>query len=218
MIKNKLILFIFCYALGGQAAPSLEAVLAKSMPSVATLLAEGPRGPIHGTAFVVDKKGLILTSYHLLKDAVRITLTLKDAEPTEAKVVGFDTALDLALLEIHPPSPLTPLPWAEEKSMAVGSWVLAIGNPYGLGLTPTVGILGATHRKMPEHENMGAHYLQTDAAMHLGSSGGPLLNTRGEVLGVLTFIFSASPYSQGLGFALSGAQVQKALKNMRTFG
>jgi serine protease Do len=153
-----------------------------------------------GTGFIIDKEGLILTNNHVIEKTDEIMVTLSDKKEYEAKIIGRDPRTDLALIRIKPDGPLTPLPLGDSDQIEVGNWVVAIGNPFGLGNTVTAGIVSAQHRKIGagHYEN----FIQTDASINPGNSGGPLLNTSGEVIGINTAIFSQSGGSVGIGFAI----------------
>jgi serine protease Do len=159
-----------------------------------------------GTGFIVDRNGYIITNEHVIDKADRIKVRLSgDEEGTEyrARVIGFDKETDLAVLKIDARQPLTPVQIGNSDSVQVGDWVIAIGSPFGLQATVTAGIISAqrTSRDLPgagEFQN----FLQTDAAINPGNSGGPLLNIRGEVIGVNTMIATHSGSYEGIGFAL----------------
>jgi serine protease Do len=153
-----------------------------------------------GTGFIIDKEGFILTNNHVVEDADEIKVKIVDDAEYSAKVVGRDPKTDLALIKIDPKSPLTPLPLGDSDRLEVGDWVVAIGNPFGLGNTVTAGIVSAKYRQL----GAGAYdnFIQTDASINPGNSGGPLLNTAGEVIGINSAIFSQSGGSIGIGFAI----------------
>ena len=166
-----------------------------------------------GTGFVVDKKGYILTNQHVIDKADRIKVKLSgEGETTEyrARVVGFDKETDLAVLKIDVKEALIPVRIGNSDSVQVGDWVIAIGSPFGLQATVTAGIISAerTSRDLPgagEFQN----FLQTDAAINPGNSGGPLLNIRGEVIGVNTMIATHSGSYEGIGFALPSSMAAR---------
>lgn len=157
-----------------------------------------------GTGFIVDKNGYIITNNHVIEKADRVKVKLAgDDDEYRAKVVGYDSETDLAVLKIETKQPLEPVQIGNSESVQTGDWVIAIGSPFGLQATVTAGIISAqrTNRDLP---GAGAfqNFLQTDAAINPGNSGGPLLNTRGEVIGVNTMIATRSGSYEGIGFAL----------------
>jgi serine protease Do len=149
---------------------------------------------------VIDASGYILTNNHVVENADEIVVKLPTGKEFKAKVVGRDQKTDIALIEIHGASDLTPVQLGESDDLKVGQWVVAIGNPFGLENTVTAGIVSA----MGRHINQGPYdnFIQTDAAINPGNSGGPLLNTRGEVVGINTAIFSRGGGNIGIGFAI----------------
>jgi len=153
-----------------------------------------------GTGFIIDKEGYILTNNHVVEKTDEIKVILADGKEYTAEIVGRDPKTDLALIRIRPDKPLVPLPLGDSDRIEVGDWVVAIGNPFGLGHTVTAGIVSAKYR----HIGAGPYenFIQTDASINPGNSGGPLLNTVGEVIGINTAIFSQSGGSIGIGFAI----------------
>jgi len=153
-----------------------------------------------GTGFIIDKDGFILTNNHVVEETEEIKVKLADGREFTAKIVGRDPKTDLALIRIEPKSPLEPLPLGDSDQLEVGDWVVAIGNPFGLGNTVTAGIVSAKYRQIGtgSYDN----FIQTDASINPGNSGGPLLNTAGEVVGINSAIFSQSGGSVGIGFAI----------------
>jgi serine protease Do len=156
-----------------------------------------------GSGFVVDKNGYILTNNHVVEGASRVQVKLHD-DTTEytAKVIGTDPELDLAVIKIAPPKPLIPVKIGNSDATQVGDWSVAIGSPFGLEATVTAGIISAQGRNLGGPGHQLQRFLQTDAAINPGNSGGPLLNIRGEVIGVNTMIATQSGASEGVGFAL----------------
>ena len=156
-----------------------------------------------GSGFIIDKRGYILTNHHVIKDVDEIQVKLLgEDQPYEAKIVGEpDPGTDVALIKIEPRHPLTVAKLGDSDKIKVGEWVMAVGNPFGLEETLTVGVISAKGRSgfsgMPRYQD----FIQTDASINFGNSGGPLANIKGEVIGMNTFIIS--PYvAQGLGFAI----------------
>jgi serine protease Do len=169
-----------------------------------------------GSGFIIDPSGLVVTNNHVIADADEITVTLQDGEAFKAEVVGTDTKGDVSLLRIKSPKPLPSVSFGNSDSMRVGDWVLAIGNPLGLGGTVTAGIVSARSRNI----NAGPYddFIQTDAAINKGNSGGPLFNTKGEVIGINTAIYSQSGGSIGIGFAIPANQAQKVVLDLQKYG
>jgi serine protease Do len=153
-----------------------------------------------GTGVIIDKEGYILTNNHVVEMADEIKVKLADEKEFLAKIIGRDQKTDLALIKIDSDKPLSPLPLGDSDSLEVGEWVVAIGNPFGLGNTVTAGIVSAKYRQIGQSSY--DNYIQTDASINPGNSGGPLLNTTGEVVGINTAIFSQSGGNIGIGFAI----------------
>ena len=154
-----------------------------------------------GSGFVIDAaNGYIVTNSHVIRDADEIKVILNDNTSLDAVLVGTDEKTDIAILKVKSDKPLIAAKWGNSDTARVGSWVLAIGNPFGLGGTVTAGIVSARHRDI----NAGPYdeYIQTDASINRGNSGGPMFNMNGEVVGVNTAIFSPSGGSVGIGFAV----------------
>ena len=176
----------------------------------------GPRAASLGSGFIVDPSGLIVTNAHVIANADQITVTLSDDTVLQAQVVGRDTVTDLALLKVDAKTPLPAAVWGDSGKAKVGDWVLAIGNPFGLGGTVTAGIISATARDI--HSGPYDDYLQTDASINRGNSGGPMFNLAGEVIGINTAIFSPSGGSIGIGFAVPSALAQPIIDQLKTTG
>lgn len=153
-----------------------------------------------GSGFIIDKEGFILTNNHVVEKADEIKVKLSDEREFPAKIIGRDVKTDLALIKIETEQSLSSLPLGDSDSLEVGDWVVAIGNPFGLGQTVTAGIVSAKYR----HIGTGAYdnFIQTDASINPGNSGGPLLNRAGEVVGINSAIYSQSGGSIGIGFAI----------------
>jgi serine protease Do len=171
-----------------------------------------------GSGFVVDgKEGLIVTNNHVIDGADEIIINFSDGSKLKVeKVVGKDTKSDLALLKVNPKRPLAQVPFGSSSKMKVGDWVMAIGNPFGLGGSVSVGIISAKQRDI----NTGPYddYFQTDAAINKGNSGGPLFNMDGEVIGVNTAIISPTGFSVGIGFAVPSDAVTVVIDQLRLYG
>ncbi|HUK58608.1 MAG TPA: DegQ family serine endoprotease [Stellaceae bacterium] len=169
-----------------------------------------------GSGFIIDPSGLVVTNNHVIADADQITVTLQDDTNFKAEVVGRDTKIDVALLRIKSSKPLPAVKFGDSDQTRIGDWVLAIGNPFGLGGTVTAGILSARAREI----NAGPYddFLQTDAAINRGNSGGPMFNMNGEVIGINTAIYSPSGGSIGIGFALPSNEARPVVEQIRDFG
>lgn len=166
-----------------------------------------------GTGFIIDKKGFILTNNHVVEQTDEIRVRTADDKEFAAKIVGRDLMTDLALIRIKSDTPFIPLPLGDSNRLEVGDWVVAIGNPFGLGNTVTAGIVSAKYRQI----GAGAYdnFIQTDTPINPGNSGGPLLNTAGEVIGINTAIFSESGGSVGIGFAIPINMVKDLLPQLK---
>ncbi len=171
-----------------------------------------------GSGFVVDaERGLIVTNNHVIADADSIEVNFSDGATLTAKLKGTDTKTDIALLEVDPKAKkLTAVKFGDSDKMRIGDWVMAIGNPFGLGGTVTVGIVSARNRDI----NSGPYddFIQTDAAINRGNSGGPLFNMFGEVIGINTAIISPSGGSIGIGFSIPSKLASGVFDQLRDFG
>jgi serine protease Do len=169
-----------------------------------------------GSGFIIDSSGLVVTNNHVIANADEITVTLSNGITLPAKLVGRDEKTDLALLRVKPKSPLTATKFGDSDKAQVGDWVVAIGNPFGLGSTVTAGIVSARNRDI----NAGPYddFIQTDAAINRGNSGGPLVNMDGEVIGVNSVIFSPTGGSVGIGFSIPSNLVRQVIGQLRQFG
>jgi serine protease Do len=175
-----------------------------------------PRVASLGSGFIIDPSGLIVTNNHVIADAQQITVTLSDDTTLEAKVIGRDPVTDLAVLKVDPKTPLPAATWGDSNKVRVGDWVLAIGNPFGLGGTVTAGIISATARDI--HAGPYDDFLQTDASINRGNSGGPMFNLTGDVIGINTAILSPSGGSIGIGFAIPSAAARPIIDQLKTTG
>ena len=175
-----------------------------------------------GTGFIIDKAGFILTNNHVVEDATKIQVSLygEEADQTyEARVVGRDPLTDSALIELteKPDHTLPEVTFGDSAQVQPGDWVMAIGNPFNLAHTVSVGVVSALERPFPVAEGRSAQVLQTDAAINPGNSGGPLLNIRGEVIGINTAIFTDARQAGniGIGFAIPMNTVRELLPQLR---
>jgi len=169
-----------------------------------------------GSGFIIDPSGLVVTNNHVIEGAQQITVTLHDGTVYPATLVGHDERMDLALLRIHAPGPLPYVSFGDSDRIRVGDWVLAIGNPFGLGGTVTAGIVSARGRNL--NEGPYDDFIQTDAPINRGNSGGPLFDLEGQVIGINTAIFSPSGGSVGIGFAIPGNIARPVLAQLREYG
>ena len=169
-----------------------------------------------GSGFVIDESGLIVTNNHVIADADEIVANFANGSNLVAEVLGTDEKTDLALLKVTPSTPLKVAKFGRSEQLRVGDWVLAIGNPFGFGGTVTAGIVSALDRDI----NSGPydHYIQTDASINRGNSGGPLFNINGEVVGINTAIMSPTGGSIGIGFAVPSEIAVPVIEQLREFG
>ena len=169
-----------------------------------------------GSGFIVDSQGHVVTNNHVVKDATNIQVTLADGRKLSAKVVGVDPKTDLAVLQVASSTPLPHLALGDSDAARVGDWVVAVGNPFGLGGTVTAGILSARGRHIGE----GPYddFLQIDAPINRGNSGGPLFAQDGTVIGVNTAIYSPSGGSVGIGFAIPSSLVKQVVSQLEANG
>lgn len=169
-----------------------------------------------GSGFIIDPAGYIVTNNHVIQDADEINIILHDETNLTATVVGRDKKTDLAVLKVESKKPLPAVTFGDSDKSRVGDWIMVIGNPFGLGGTVTAGILSARARDI----NSGPYddYLQTDAPINRGNSGGPMFNIEGEVIGVNSAIFSPSGGSVGIGFAIPSSLAKSVVEQLKTTG
>lgn len=179
---------------------------------------EIPRGS--GTGFVWNANGLVVTNFHVIAGAQKLTVTLQDRSEHDAEVIGVAPEKDLAVLRMQaPPDNLVALPLGDSSELTVGRKVLAIGNPFGLDTTLTTGIVSALGREIQAVGNRKIRgVIQTDAAINPGNSGGPLLNSLGQLVGVNTAIYSPSGASAGIGFAIPVNTVKDVVPQLISYG
>ena len=170
-----------------------------------------------GSGFIISKDGYILTNYHVVADADTINVAMADDKKLEAKLIGSDPQSDVALIKIENGKDLPVIQMGDSNELDVGEWVIAIGNPFGLNQTVTVGVVSAKGRSgvgLNEYEN----FIQTDAAINPGNSGGPLLNIRGEVVGINSALFSRTGGYMGIGFAIPINMVKAINEQLQKHG
>ena len=169
-----------------------------------------------GSGFIIDEDGYVVTNDHVVRGASKITVVLKGGKKYNAKLVGSDSLTDIALLKIEAKEDLPFVKFSDGKNPNVGDWVVTIGNPFGLGHTVTAGIISAHHRNIGH----GPYddFIQIDAPINKGNSGGPAFNTRGEVIGVNTAIFSPTGGSVGIGFAIPAKTVENVVAKLKDDG
>jgi serine protease Do len=169
-----------------------------------------------GSGFIIDPSGIVVTNNHVIADADEITIILNDGSKLKAEIMGRDLKTDLALLKVKPDKPLRAVQFGDSDKLRLGEWVVAIGNPFSLGGTVTAGIVSARNRDI----NSGPYdnYIQTDAAINRGNSGGPLFNLNGEVIGINTAIISPSGGSIGIGFAVPSKTAVPVIDQLRRYG
>jgi len=173
------------------------------------------RGSALGSGFIISADGYVVTNNHVIVDADEIVIELFDGGFLDAVIVGRDERTDLALLKVEADEPLPFVNFGDSDIMRVGDWVLAIGNPLGQGFSVSAGIVSARGRTL---SGVYDDFIQTDAAINRGNSGGPLFNLKGEVIGVNTAILSPSGGSIGIGFSMASAVVENVILQLREFG
>ena len=169
-----------------------------------------------GSGFIIDETGYILTNNHVINDADSINVTLWNNTQAQARVIGKDDKTDIALIKIETAQNLTPIKFGDSDKVRVGDWILAIGNPFGLGGSVTAGIVSAKSRDIEsgQYDN----FIQTDASINQGSSGGPMFNMSGEVIGINSAIFSSNGASMGIGFAIPSNLAQWVAEQLKQNG
>ncbi|NBV93370.1 MAG: Do family serine endopeptidase, partial [Proteobacteria bacterium] len=169
-----------------------------------------------GSGFIIDKEGIIITNNHVIQSAEGIFVKLTNGKEYEAKVLGTDPTSDIAVIKINTKDSLKAVTFADSDKARVGDWVIAIGNPFGLGGTVTAGIISARNRDI----SLGKYddFIQTDAPINQGNSGGPLFNIKGEVVGINSAILSNSGGSVGIGFAIPANFANNVVKQITEFG
>ncbi|MBT3401768.1 MAG: trypsin-like serine protease, partial [Rhodospirillaceae bacterium] len=169
-----------------------------------------------GSGFIIDSSGYVVTNNHVIEGADEIKVILHDDTTLDAEIVGRDPKTDLALLKVETATPLTAVTFGDSDDLRVGDWVIAIGNPFGLGGTVTAGIVSARSRDI--RSGPYDDFIQTDASINRGNSGGPMFDMDGKVVGVNTAIYSPSGGSVGIGFAVPSNQVASVVAQLKDFG
>lgn len=169
-----------------------------------------------GSGFIISPDGYIVTNNHVIDGADEITVRLHDGNTLEAELIGRDPKTDVALLKVEPEEDLPFVKWGDSDSARIGDWAMAIGNPFGLGGTVTAGIISARNRDI----NQGPYddFIQTDASINRGNSGGPLFNLDGDVIGINSAIYSPSGGSVGIGFAIPSGIAQSVVDQLKEYG
>src|ERR1700760_1833296 len=169
-----------------------------------------------GSGFIIDTAGIVVTNNHVIADADEINVIMNDGTKIKAEIVGIDKKTDLAVLKFKPTKPLVAVKFGDSDKLRLGEWVIAIGNPFSLGGSVTARIVSAKNRDI----SSGPYdsYIQTDAAINRGNSGGPLFNLDGEVIGVNTLIISPTGGSIGIGFAVPSKTVASVVSQLQQFG
>ena len=232
-MRIKPVLFAFFIAslgFSGEAGaqfPSFADLAEKLTPSVVNISSfsqsetengEGntPLSESLGSGFIIDGNGYIITNNHVVDKAESISITLSDNTKTEARVIGKDPKTDLALIKIETKRPLNAVKFGDSDKIRVGDWVLAIGNPFGLGSSVTAGIVSAKSRDI--ESGPYDSFIQTDASINQGNSGGPMFNLQGEVIGISSAIFSTTGASQGVGFAIPATLAGWVISQLKEHG
>ncbi len=173
-----------------------------------------PEAPSSGSGVIVDKQGYIVTNNHVVGDATEVEVKFSDKSHLQGKVVGKDPDTDLAIVKVTPSKDLPFVPLGDSSKMKVGQWVMAVGNPFGLDRTVTIGVISGLGR---ENVNLSRYedFIQTDASINPGNSGGPLFNLKGEVIGINTAIIN---FAQGIGFAIPASIVQQVMPQLINHG
>lgn len=169
-----------------------------------------------GSGFIISADGYVVTNNHVVKDADEIVITMTDGEEYDAKMVGSDSKTDLALLKLEKAKNMPYVSWGDADKSRVGDWVLAIGNPFGLGGSASTGIISARGRDI--RSGPYDDYIQVDAAINRGNSGGPLFNLQGEVIGINTAIYSPTGGSVGIGFSIPSSLARNVITQLRDSG
>jgi serine protease Do len=169
-----------------------------------------------GSGFIIDPSGYVVTNNHVVANAEKVTVIFQDGTKHPAKIIGRDPKTDLALIKIAAPHPLPYVQWGDSNAEQVGDWVLAVGNPFGLGGTVSTGIISARGRDI--HSGPYDDFLQIDASINRGNSGGPTFNLEGKVIGINTAIYSPNGGSVGIGFAIPSSLARPVIEQLKAHG
>jgi serine protease Do len=169
-----------------------------------------------GSGFVIDASGIIVTNNHVIRGADRVIVSFSDGTQLPARLIGLDELTDLAVLRVTPAKPLVAASWGDSRALEVGDWVIAAGNPFGLGGSISAGIVSARGRDLGV--GIQDDFIQIDAPINPGNSGGPLFDTEGRVVGINTAIFSPTGSSVGIGFSIPAEIAQKVVAELRANG
>lgn len=170
-----------------------------------------------GSGFIIDRTGFVVTNNHVIDGATKITVTLPDDREFTAKLIGTDPSTDVALLKIESPRPLPTVEFGNDRALRVGDWVVAVGNPFSLSNSVTAGIVSSLGRDVGQNNNYN-DFIQIDAAINQGNSGGPTFDLRGQVIGMNSMIFSPSGGSVGIGFAIPATTVLEVVDQLKKTG
>ncbi len=171
-----------------------------------------------GSGFIIDKSGLIVTNNHVIDGSKKITVKLSDGRSFDAKLIGTDAATDVALLKVKPDKPLPTVEFGNDRQLRVGDWVVAVGNPFGLSNTVTAGIVSSIGRDLGGAQQPYTDFIQIDAPINRGNSGGPTFDLRGQVVGMNSMIFSPSGGSVGIGFAIPASTIREVVAQLQAHG
>jgi len=171
-----------------------------------------------GSGFIIDKSGLIVTNNHVVDGASKITVKLPDGRSFTAKLIGTDASTDVALLKVDADKPLPTVEFGNDRSLRVGDWVVAVGNPFGLSNTVTAGIVSSIGRDLGNSDQPYTDFIQIDAPINRGNSGGPTFDLKGQVIGMNSMIFSPSGGSVGIGFAIPASTIKDVVAALQSHG
>jgi serine protease Do len=171
-----------------------------------------------GSGFIIDKAGYVVTNNHVVDASKKITVTLPDKREFIAKLVGTDPVTDVALLKLTSPTPLPTVEFGDDKRLRVGDWVVAVGNPFGLSNSVTAGIVSSLGRNNIDSNQQYTNFIQIDAPINRGNSGGPTFDLRGQVIGMNSMIFSPSGGSVGIGFAIPASLIHDVVDQLKAHG
>ena len=169
-----------------------------------------------GSGFIIDKSGEIVTNNHVVENGKKITVKLPDGRKFDAKLIGTDKATDIALLKIKTDKPLPTVEFGNDRQVRVGDWVIAVGNPFGLSNTVTAGIVSSIGRDIGNGPY--TDFIQIDAPINRGNSGGPTFDLHGQVIGMNSMIFSPSGGSVGIGFAIPASTIREIVAQLKAHG